>query len=279
VIGEAISGLRHLTGDPDWPPARVGLPLTDYIAGLYAALGTLVAVIHREHTGEGQCVDAALYEASFSFLRSEVPNYHIFGEIANRAGSRLPTHVPSNLYETRDGRYLHISAGNNSLFRRLTNVMGRAELADDPRFADPVDRAKNEDQIDPLIAKWVKSFDLDRVEKVLQEADVVASRIFTVEDIFKDPHFAARCMLPAVPDDELGSLVLPGVVPKLSKTPGALRHTGGQNGRDTEEVLREYTSLSDADLFRLEEKGIIRQAGKNSTPDSAAFRPATGAAG
>lgn len=261
VIGEAVSGLRHLIGDPDRPPARAALPLTDYITGMYAAMGALVALNHRERTGEGQCIDASLYEAAFSFLRSEVPSYDKLSKIAKRAGSRLPGHVPSNLFATKDGGYIHISAANNSLFLRLLNVIGRPELANDPRFMDPVQRQENEDEIDSMIAEWVIKHDLDTAEKLLVDAEVVASRIFTVADIFRDPHFKARDMLVNASDEELGSLAVPGIVPKLSRTPGQILRTGGANGRDTVEVLLEYTKLSRSQIDDLIENGAIKQAG------------------
>lgn len=264
VIGEAVSGLRHLIGDPDRPPARAALPLTDYIAGMYAAMGALVALSHRDQTGEGQCVDASLFESAFSFLRSEVPSYDKLGKIAMRAGSRLPGHVPSNLYQTRDGGYIHISAANNSLFRRLMTVMGQPHLADDPRFADAVERTRNERQIDTLIAEWVKQQDLNAVEKLLIDADVVASRVFTVEDIFRDAHFRARAMVPDVPDDELGTLAMPGVVPKLSRTPGRITRAGGANGRDTREVLLEHTALTLEQIRTLEKNRVIRQSERHA---------------
>ena len=276
VIGEAVSGLRHLIGDADRPPARAALPLTDYIAGMYAAMGALVALSDRDRTGKGQCVDASLFESAFSFLRSEVPSFDKLGKIATRAGSRLPGHVPSNLYATNDGGYIHISAANSSLFQRLVTVMGKPELARDPRFADPVERARNEDQIDRLIADWVKAHDLDVVEALLIKADVVASRVYTVEDIFRDPHFKAREMLVDVPDDDLGELVLPGVVPKLSRTPGHIHQAGGANGRDTIEVLLERTSLSPDQIEALRQKGVVRQSGRAATPGAAASHQGTG---
>ena len=259
AIGEAVSGLRDLNGDPDRAPPRTALPLTDYITGMYAGLGALTALLHREHTGIGQCIDVSLYESAFSFLRSEVPSYEKLGKVATRAGSKLPGHVPSNLYRTRDERYILISAPNNSLFRRLTHTMGMPKLADDPRFTTALDRVKNEETIDAMIAEWVARLDLDAIESMLIEAEVVASRIFNVADIFKDPHFHAREMLPSVADDQLGSIVLPGVVPKLSVTPGHINRAGGEIGRDTEEVLRQYTSLSSEQLASLNERGVIRQ--------------------
>ena len=261
VIGEAVSGLRYLIGDPDRPPARAAVPLTAYIAGMYAAMGALVALIHRGRGGQGQCVDAALFEAAFSFLRAEVPAYDKLGTIAKRAGSRLPGHVPSNLYTTRDGGYIHISAGNNSIFQRLAQAMGRPELGRDPKFADGLRRIEHEEELDRLIADWVAGLDLDTVEKRLLAADVVASRIYTVEDIFRDPHFEARGMLVDAPDDELGAVTLPGVVPRLSETPGAIRRAGGANGRDTVDVLLEHTTLTESRIRELCGRGVLRQSG------------------
>lgn len=279
VIGEAVSGLRHLIGDPDRPPARVALPLTDYVAGMYAAMGTMVALMHRARTGEGQLVDASLFESAFSFLRSEVPSYDKLRKVANRAGSRLPGHVPSNLFRTRDGRYIHVSAANNSLFRRLMKLVGHPELAEDPRYANAVERIEHEEELEAIIGAWIGERDLDEAERLLIESDVVASRIFTVEDIFRDPHFKARGALEAVPDDELGSLALPAVVPKLSRTPGRLVRTGGANGRDTERVLLEHTSLSIEEIRALEAKGVLRQAGREAEPPrEAAVQGASGAA-
>ncbi len=278
VIGEAVSGLRHLIGDPDRPPARVAVPLTDYIAGMYAAMGALVALAHRERTGEGQCVDTSLFESAFSFLRNEVPSFDKLGKIASRAGSRLPGHVPSNLYATSDGGYLHITAANNSLFRRLANVIGRPELARDPRFAEPLARNANEEALDRIIAEWVAGRTLDEAERALIEADVVASRVYTVADIFRDPHFAARGMLSAVHDDELGEVVLPGVVPRLTRTPGQIRHAGGANGRDTREVLLERTSLTLKQIVDLERRGVLRQSGEGSADPEAGVAPSPSSA-
>lgn len=273
VIGEAVSGLRHLIGDKDRPPARAALPLTDYIAGMYAAMGALVALNHRERTGEGQCVDASLFESAFSFLRSEVPSYDKLAKIAIRAGSRLPGHVPSNLYATKDGGYIHISAANNSLFQRLLKVIGRPELVHDPKFMDPVQRAENEEEVDRMIAAWVVRHDLDAAEKLLIDAEVVASRIFTVEDIFRDPHFEARDMLVRAPDDEFGSLAVPGIVPKLSRTPGQIHRTGGVNGRDTIEVLLEHTSLTLTQIESFVKKGIVKQGRSASAHGSSHDNP------
>lgn len=262
VIGEAISGLREMIGDPDRPPARVAVPLTDYLAGLFAAFGTLAAVVHRSQTGEGQCIDAALYEAAFSMLEAEVPAYAALGLVAKRAGSMLPGHSPSNLYETRDRRHIHISGGSQSIFQRLLTVMGREELFSDPRFATGAARSENAEVLDRIVADWVSGLDLEPLEQALHEARVPAAPIKILPDIFEDPHFAARAMLATVEHGQLGSVTLAGVVPKLSATPGDIRTAGGVLGRDTEDVLKSYCNLTERSLAQLLEEGVIRSAAR-----------------
>ncbi|MDA8108836.1 MAG: CoA transferase [Betaproteobacteria bacterium] len=248
VIGEAMSGLRHMIGDPDRPPSRAALPLTDYITGLYGAFGTVMAVLHKEKTGIGQCVDTSLLESAFSFMEVSVPNFEKTGKIAMRAGSRLPNSAPNNLYATRDGGYIHIAALADPVYRRLAAAMGRPELAADPRFAEQRVRSENADLIDELVTNWTMSHDLSELERILDAAEVPSSRVFTMADIFKDPHYRARDMLPSVPDDDLGSVVLTGVVPKLSASPGALKWSGHRTGQDTRAVLKEFAGLSDEEI-------------------------------
>jgi crotonobetainyl-CoA:carnitine CoA-transferase CaiB-like acyl-CoA transferase len=266
IIGEALSGLRRLTGDPDRPPARVSLPLTDYLAGLYAALGTVLAVVHRQRTGRGQVVDTALNEAAFSLLESEVASFDRLGIVADRAGSRLPGHAPNNLYTTRDGQHLHVAAANQSLFLRLLEVMDRRELADDPRFATPVARAEHHEAVDGVVQEWIGRHDLDTVEPLLQDAQVTAARIYSVADIFTDPHYRARGMLARVPDEELGTVTLPGVVPRLSASPGRIGWAGRRAGRDTAAVLEELLGLSPEEIAALEACGAIRCDRGNTEP-------------
>lgn len=258
VIGEAMSGLREMIGEPDRPPSRVGLPLTDYITAVYAAFGTAMAIVSRERTGQGQCVDAALYEAAFSLMEASVPAYEKTGKLPRRAGSRLPNSAPNSLYPTRDGKYIHIAALADQVYRRLANAMGTPELASDPRFAEQATRARNVDHVDQIVIAWTSLLDLEEIEQRLEAADVPASRIFTMADIFASSHYSSREMLVKVPDDDLGSVTLAGVVPKLSGTPGQVRWSGHRNGQDTRQILHGYLGMSNADIDALERAGIVR---------------------
>ena len=257
VIGEAMSGLRHMIGDPDRPPSRAAIPLTDYITAIYAAFGTVTAVVARQKTGTGQCVDAALIESAFSFMEAHVPAYEKTGKIGMRTGPRLADSAPNTLFPTRCGSYIHIAALADAVFRRLATAMGQPELGSDPRFAEMRARNRHQDLIDGIVAEWTQKHDLEELEAILTDGDVPASRIYTMADIFKDPHYAARQMLVPTPDEELGSVTLAGVVPKLSGTPGKLRWSGHRIGQDTREFLKEAAGLLDADVDRLVEKGVV----------------------
>ena len=257
VIGEAMSGLRHMIGDPDRPPSRAAIPLTDYITALYAAFGTVTAVVARQQSGVGQCIDASLVESAFSFMEYHVPAYEKAGKIGVRTGPRLADSAPNTLYPTRCGHYIHIAALADTVFRRLAIAMGRPELGTDARFAEMKARNQNQELIDSLVADWTMAHDIDELEATLNKGDVPASRIFTMEDIFKDPHYRARDMLVPTPDDDMGSVTLAGVVPKLSATPGKLRWAGHRIGQDTREFLKEAAHLSDADVDRLVADGVV----------------------
>ncbi|HRA22000.1 MAG TPA: CoA transferase, partial [Usitatibacteraceae bacterium] len=190
VIGEAVSGLRHITGDPDRPPSRIAVSITDYITGLYGAFGAALALLARGRSGRGQYVDSALYECAFSFMEPHIPAFEKLGLVAQRAGSRLPDSTPNNLYVSGDGQFIHITAMGDAVFRRLAACMGSPGLADDPRFRLAVDRSRNHEAIDDLIGQWTGLHALDRLESMLRAADVPATRIFTIADIFGDPHYA-----------------------------------------------------------------------------------------
>ena len=257
VICEAVSGLRHLTGDPDRPPGRMATSTTDYITGLYAVFGAMLALEVRHRTGKGQVIDAALYEAAFSFMEPHVPAYDKLGTIAMRAGSRLPGNSPNNLYLTRDKQYIHIAAASDAVFRRVAAVLGRPELANDSRFDKAIARAKNEDALDEIISAWTREHDAADLEAKLHAAAVPAARIYTIADIFDDPHYAARGMLARIPGGECGPVTVPAVVPKLGRTPGVLRHAGRRIGEDTRQVLRDVAGYADEEIERLERDGVI----------------------
>ncbi|MCG8544846.1 MAG: CoA transferase [Alphaproteobacteria bacterium] len=257
VIGEAMSGMRHLTGDPDRPPARVSVSLTDYIAGLHAAYGVTLALLARDRTGKGQYIDTALYEAAFNFMEPYVPAYEKTGFIATRTGSRLPNNTPNNLYASKDGEFIHLAAVSESTWQRLMRAIGREDALSDPRFATLVSRYEHQDTIDEMISAWTEAHTLDEVDRVLQEADVAASRIYTMADIFSDPHYAARDMLVDVADAELGTVKLANVVPKLSSTPGRIRRAGGQVGVDTRSVLSGLAGLAEDEIEALVRDGVV----------------------
>ncbi|MGE0873119.1 MAG: CaiB/BaiF CoA transferase family protein [Burkholderiales bacterium] len=257
VIGEAMSGLRHMTGDPDRPPSRVGIPLTDYITAVYAAFGTVMAMLVRERTGIGQCVDAALMESAFSFMEAHVPAYEKTGKVAMRSGARLADSAPNTLFPTRDGKHIHIAALADTVFRRLATAMGKPELGTDPRFADQKARSSNEALIETIVGEWTSAHDLEELEATLKAGDVPASRVYDMADIFRDPHYKARNMLVPAPDDELGTVTLAGIVPKLTATPGKVRWSGHRIGQDTRSFLRDVGELSDAEIDRLAAEGII----------------------
>lgn len=256
IICEAASGLRHLTGDPDRPPARVAVALTDYITGLYAAFGATMALLHRNRTGEGQYVDAALAEGAFSFIEPHVPAFDKLGEIASRAGSGIAGSVPNNLYATADGQFVHIQAAQNTVFRRFAPAIGRPELLTDARFANAIARGQHQQELDDIVARWAGEHTLAQIRKTLDAADVPAMGINNVADIFLDPHFRERGMLAEVPDDDLGTVTLTGVVPKLSRTPGHIRNSGGRVGQDTRSVLLQM-GLSAAELQALEDEDVV----------------------
>jgi crotonobetainyl-CoA:carnitine CoA-transferase CaiB-like acyl-CoA transferase len=266
VIGEAMSGLRHLTGDPDRPPARVAVSLTDYITGLYGAFGAMLALFARTTTGRGQLVDSALYECAFSFMEPHIPAFEKLGHVANRAGTRLPDNAPNNLYPTKDDNFIHIAAVGETMFRRLLAVMGKPALADDPRFRSANDRSKHDDALDAEIAEWTGSLPLAEIEARLHAAEVPASKIFTMRDIFADPHYRARNTVVDAPDAEHGSIKMAAVTPRLSETPGSVRRAGGGVvGADTREVLKGVLDMADSEIDVLEAAGVIACGSKVSS--------------
>lgn len=260
VIGEAVSGLREMIGDPDRPPARVAVPLTDYIAGVYCAFGMTMALLHREKTGQGQCVDTALTESAFSFMESYVPAFDKLGTMGTRTGPRLPNSAPNTLYPTADGSHIHIAAIANSIFKRLVGAMGQEALGTDARFRSQSARNANEHALDQLISDWTSTRTLSELERTLQAVDVPASRIFTMKDIFADPHYAARGMLCKVKDDDVGSVTLTGVVPRMSATPGEIRWAGHRIGQDTANVLRDFAGTTEEEAAGLFDIGIAFQS-------------------
>lgn len=257
VVCEAVGGLRYINGDPDHPPARSNIGLTDCITGLYSAFATVMALRHRERTGIGQVIDTALYECAFSFMEPHIPAYEKLGFVVEREGSAHAGSVVNNLFETRDGEYVHIQGSQTNSFRRLCLAIGRPDILDDVRFNTRLERAKHANEIDAIVGDWVGARSYEEVEKALGAGDVVFTRIYSMADIFKDPHYRARGMLAEVPDDDLGSITVAAPVPRLSRTPGRITRSGGGVGRDTREVLKDVLGLSDTEVDALAAEKVV----------------------
>jgi crotonobetainyl-CoA:carnitine CoA-transferase CaiB-like acyl-CoA transferase len=259
-IGEALGGLRYITGYPDRPPTRVGISIGDSLSALYAVNGALMAVYHRDvnGTGEGQVIDVALYESVFSMMESTLPEFDRAGVIRERTGSTLPGITPSNTYMCGDGKYVVIGANGDAIFKRLMNAMGQEDVAEDPRFETNSKRSEHAEYLDSLIEDWTKSMPFDEVMTYLDNANVPAGAIYSIEDIVKDPHYHARQMIQEVKVEELGTtLKMPGIIPKMSETPGTIEWAGPKLGQHTNEVLGDKINLSVDEIQKLKEKGII----------------------
>lgn len=257
AIGESMGGLRYVTGDPDRPPARVGVSLGDALAAMYGVIGALTAVYHREvNGGKGQYVDVALYEAVFSMMESMLPEYMMTGFVRERSGGALPGIAPSNTYPCRDGKYVVIGANNDSIFKRMMVMMGRQDLADDPGLANNAGRAQRVDELDRAIGEWTGQHDLDSVLAKLEQAQVPSGKIYSIKDIVADVHYRARDMMQEFSLKDGEKLVLPGIVPKLSKSPGATRWLGPELGAHTAEVLTGL-GYDAAQQVTLKKRGVI----------------------
>lgn len=256
-IGEAMGGIRYVTGAPDRPPSRTGISLGDSVAGTFAALGALVALHARQQTGRGQVVDAAIYEAVFALMESTVPEYAIAGHVRERTGSTLANVAPSNVYPTLDGQMILVAANQDTVFGRLVTAMGKAGLADDPRFATHEARGVNQQELDDLISQWTSGYEAPELLGILEENAVPAGQIYTAREMLADPHFAARDAIVVVDHPALGPLPMCGVVPRLSATPGAVRHLGPALGEHNHDVYTGLAGLSPADLDQLRQESII----------------------
>jgi len=257
AIAEATAGLRYITGHPGEVPARAGLSLGDTIAGLHGALGVLLALYERDaRGGEGQMIDVALYEAVFNLTESLLPEYHVFGAVRQPAGGALPGIAPSNAYPCSDGQYVLIAANGDSLFKRLMELIGRADLANDPDLARNDGRAKRAEEIDQIIGDWSKQRTLEGILSALQSIAVPAGRIYTAKDIAEDPHYRARGVIQTVESAGGLKVEMPGVVPKLSNNPGAIRHRAPTLGEHTDIILQSL-GLSAEQIKALKEAGIL----------------------
>ncbi|CDZ93034.1 CaiB/BaiF CoA transferase family protein [Pseudomonas saudiphocaensis] len=255
VVGEAMGGLRHLTGYPGQPPVRVGVSIGDSLSSLYGVIGVLLALQERHRSGIGQQIDVALYESVFAMMESLVPEYDAFGYVREPAGSALPGITPSNSYLCKDGNYVLIAGNGDSIYKRLMTLMGRQDLAEDPRFAHNDGRAQHAELIDNAIGEWTSGFSRDEVMKALRGAHVPAGYPYTAADIVADPHYLARQMIEQT-QTFAGPLKVPGVLPKLSRTPGRIGEGGPKLGEHTDDILAGL-GLCEAQRQGLRERGII----------------------
>jgi formyl-CoA transferase len=256
-IGEAMGGIRYVTGDPDRAPSRAGVSLGDALAATFAALGTLVALQARHRTGRGQVVDSAIYEAVLALMESLLPEWELAGYQRERTGSVLPNIAPSNVYPTADGDLILIAANQDGVFRRLAGVMGQPGLADNERYATHGARGASMAELDDLIAAWTATVDADELLRRLHADGVPAGRIYRAKDMFADPHFAAREAIVRLAHPEFGELPMHGVFPRLSATPGRVRHAGPALGEHNEDVYRGLLGLDDSEMAKLTAAGVI----------------------
>lgn len=258
AIAEATAGLRYLTGHPGQVPARAGLSLGDTIAGLHGALGVLLALYERDaRGGQGQMIDVALYEAVFNLTESLLPEYHVFGAIRQPAGGALPGIAPSNAYPCKDGQYVLIAANGDSLFKRLMDLMNRADLGNDPELARNDGRAKQANMIDEAIGQWTSQRTLEEILTALQSISVPAGRIYSAKDIAEDPHYRARGVIETIESADGLKVEMPGIIPKLSQNPGEIRYRAPTLGEHTESILKQHGFTAEQ-VQTLKDAGVLQ---------------------
>lgn len=258
AIGEAMGGIRYTTGNPESPPARVGVSLGDSLASLHGVIGALMSLLRvKTGQGEGQIVDVSLAESVFNVMESLVPEYDMLGHVRERSGGALPGIAPSNTYPTADGAYVVIAGNSDPIYRRLMHAIGRSDLADAPELAHNDGRAAQSAVLDAAITHWTSSQPIDRVLSALEAAEVPAGRIYSVADIVSDPHYQARDMLLDAQLPGGVSVKMPGIVPKLSQTPGGVNWQGPALGQHTDEILGNL-GLGGPDIQRLRASGVVQ---------------------
>lgn len=259
-IALGFSGYMYPTGFPDRFPVRPAFPTADYNTGTFAALATMFALYHRDApggSGEGQLIDLALYEAPFRITADMITTFARTGAIRERIGNRNPTFTPAGTFQTSDGRFVQIAAGGDGVWPRLAKAMGRADLAEDPRYKTIGERMKRADEMEQMLADWVATLTFGEIEPLLVEANVPFGGIYTAADIAEDPHYAARNNIARVPDEELGEVAMPAVVPRLEGTPGRIVHAGEAIGAHNAEVYGGLLGKSEAERAALAEAGVI----------------------
>lgn len=258
AIGEAMGGIRYTTGSQDSAPARVGVSLGDSLASLHAVIGALMSIVNiKTNNGNGQIVDVSLAESVFNIMESVVPEYDLHGFIRERSGGSLPGIAPSNTYRTKDNAFVVIAGNSDPIFKRLMHVIGCEDLANRPEFEHNDGRAQQSDLLDAAIESWSRQHSIDEVLQQLEQAEVPSGRIYSVADMVNDPHFNARDMLLSteLPDGQV--VKMPGIVPKLSETPGQVKWRGPELGEHTESVLKQYGYQAE-DIESLRVSGVVQ---------------------
>jgi formyl-CoA transferase len=259
-VAEAMGGIRHINGFPGEPPPRMHISLGDSLAGMFAAQGILAALYRRDALGgeTGQVVDVSLLESCFALLESTVPEYDRLGIVRGPGGTGLKGVAPSNIFKSRDGKWVVIAANADNVFRRLCEAMGQPELADDARFSTHLARGENQEELEGIVAEWAARHDAAEIDRVLNDAGVICGPIYTIADIFEDEHFRAREMLVEHVDPEFGPYLGPGIVPKFSGTPGAVRWSAPwEHGSHNREIYGELLGLGDDELRELAAEGVL----------------------
>ena len=256
-VGEAMGGVRYVMGEPDRKPSRAGFSLGDSLAGTFATVGALAALHHRDKTGEGQMVDASIYESVLAMTESLVPEYEIEGFTRERTGSFLPAIAPSNIYDGSDGMVI-LAANQDTVFARLCKAMGMEDLRTDPRYADHIARGENQAELDAIINDWTRTRTIEEIERVMVEHAVPVGKVYRAKDMLEDPHYKARQSLVEVESERWGHVTMQNVTPKLSATPGKVRWAGPEElGQDTDAVLQELLEMSPEQIEQLRSQGVI----------------------
>jgi crotonobetainyl-CoA:carnitine CoA-transferase CaiB-like acyl-CoA transferase len=255
-VGEAMGGLRYVMGEPDRMPSRAGISIGDTLAATYATIGALAALEHRRKTGRGQVVDAAIYESCFAMMESLIPDFQFGDYVRERTGSILPKIAPSNIYPASDGMLI-IAANQDTVWRRLADLMGRPELADDPRYATHIARGEHQGELDAMIGEWTHTQTCEALEVACEAGGVPCGRIYRAPEMLMDEHFAAREAIVEVEHPVLGAFKMQNVFPKLSETPGNVRWTGPDMGTHTLDVLHDILGYDDTKIEALKAANAI----------------------
>ena len=258
-VSESMGGVRYITGFPDRPPVRIGVSLGDALAAQQAAYGALLALRASERDGEGQVVDVAITEAVFALTEAMFTEYKHAGVVRERSGNSMLRAAPSNVYQTADGHWLAIGGNGENVFRRLTAAMGKPSLIDDERFRNNRARVKHHRELDEIVGSWTATLPLEEAQAILNKAGVPAGPVMSIADIAADQHYQERNMLASIPDERMpeGVTYMSGIVPRLTETPGAIAHSGGDLGADNQAVYEDFLGLGPREMEQLQTEGII----------------------